>query len=165
MIETDLTVVDFATVRSAQIISLLKTHIRAFREVYDGIRPIGLDDVQFPCAMIETLRQRQAMYSTGKYDIWITYGIWFYIGDSNRDRLKEIQHQMAAALTKLFSNNALGDLNTGNTSKFKSNPGFWITSEMNPIEYSQTIGFTRPDYPKFLRAGMFTLEVQDKVIV
>lgn len=152
--------------------SLIKTYISGFREVYHGHRPISAagpqgttDRLVFPCVMIEPTKDRQEMISTAKTEWHGTYQLWFYFVNNSRDGLVEMQSSGMNALLKLFSNNALGDLQTASKSdQFKIYPGYWYDSDIRDIEYSPTFSFQWPDKAAYCRAGRFTIELHDRII-
>jgi hypothetical protein len=150
--------------RGAEIIRLLKLYIPEFLEVYYGHRPIGAEDIKFPCAMVEPMRTEQKLTTTGIYDIYATYNVYFYFLNSNRDGLVNIATDAMECLTKLFSNNALNDLNGAHSCKYKTNPGFWIDSEMMQAEISPSFKWAKDEQPLYCRAGLFVLQVFDRQI-
>lgn len=165
-IDTRLTgVVDETGVRGQQICDLITLYIPFLAKVYYGHRPIGAEDpqVQFPCAMVENMTASAKMETMGRYRCKWVFNIYFYLMGDNRDDLLVKQSEVMESLVKLFSNNALNDQGSGNTNKFKTNPGYWLTSEMTGMTYSSTWLNAREERPKYARAGMMVLELDDVV--
>lgn len=164
---TDLTYTDKTKQFMDGIESAIASHIKYFVQIYKGHRPIGAEDVKFPCVMIEPQRVEEGLVSTAKPLHKGTFTIYFYIANNSRDGLVEKQTQSMNALLKLFSNNALGDLQTASaTQKYKRwyNPpteSYWIDSTIRGPEYSPTFSFFLSDKEQFCRAGKFTIEMQD----
>ena len=161
------------TDKTAQILNgielLVRQYIPYFVEVYRQHRPISVEDLKFPCVMIEQEKPAEKLVSTGKVESRNTYTIYFYIVNNSRDGLVEYQSQAMNALLKLFSNNALGDLQTTPTYKYKRwyvSPleQYWIDSEIMAVEYSPTFSFFNPDKEQFCRAGRLTIEFADRFV-
>jgi hypothetical protein len=165
---TTLTYEDITARMLTGLETLIKTYIPYFIAVYKGHRPIGSEDVKFPCVMIEPNRAEEELYSTGKTEHRATFTIYFYIANNSRDGLVTRQSEAMNALLKLFSNNALGDLETATpTHKFKrwftTGAEYWIDSEIRGPEYSPTFSFFLADKEQFCRAGRFVIELQDRL--
>ena len=165
---TTLTYEDITARMMAGIKSAIKSNISYFIEIYEGHRPIGSEDVKFPCIMIEPNRAEEELYSTGKTEHRATFTIYFYIANNSRDGLVAKQSQSMNALLKLFSNNALGDLETATpTHRYKrwyeTGAQYWIDSEIRGPEYSPTFSFFLSDKEQYCRAGRFVIELQDRL--
>lgn len=163
-IETTLNVVNETGVRCQAMLDLISLKIGFLRAGYLGHRPIGADDLTFPCVMVECVDTQAVMYATGKYDVRWTLNIYYYVVNENRERLVQQQTEAMEALVKLLSNNALDDLATTGTKQYKQYPGFWLNSEMKSMKYSGTFAWSRPEKPSFARAGLMVVELQDRVI-
>ena len=159
-IETTLTVTDEAGIRTQALLDLIQLKIGHLRAGYLGHRPIGADDLTFPCVMVECVESSAKMYTTGKFDVRWTVNIYYYVVSENRDQLVRQQTEVMEALTKLLSNNALSD----GTPKYKSYPGYWLDSEMLAMKFSGTFAWSRPEGPKFARAGLMTVELMDRIL-
>ena len=134
-------------------------------QIYRGHRPIAREDVSFPCFMIEPTSAKQEMDTTDVTAVSYVYDIFFYIKDGGRDGLVDLQGATMEALQKLFSNNALNDMQLpAKSNKYKRYDGFWIDSEMRALQKSPTFKFDGADGEKFCRAGRLTLEVFDRLI-
>ena len=162
-IETTLNVTNEALKRTRALLDLITLNIGYIRNSYLGHRPIGTDDIAFPCVMIDVVDSKAMMYTTGKYDVSWTVNIYFYVVESNRDDLVKKQTEVMESLIKLLSNNALDDALTTHTNQYKTYPGFWLDSEMTAIHYSGTFAWSRPDKAQWARAGLMTVELMDRV--
>lgn len=158
---------------TARMITGVKAAIHAqipyFIEVYIGHRPIGAEDIKFPCVMIEPERSQEDLISTAKTSHKETLTVYFYIANNSREGLAKLQSEAMNALLKLFSNNALGDLQTAApTYKYKrwytAPELYWVDSEIRNPEYSPSFSFFLSDKEQYCRAGRFTLELQDILI-
>lgn len=163
-IETSLNVTDETGVRGQALLDLILDKIAFLKKGYYGHRSIGADDIQFPCVMVEPVNTVAQMYTTAKFDLRWTFHIYFYILEDNPDDLAIKQNEVMEALIKLFSNNALDDIGSGNTNKYKANPPFWLSSEMRDMQYSSTFTWARNDRPKWARAGRMVLEIWDRLL-
>jgi hypothetical protein len=162
-IDTTLNVVNEAGRRTRALLDLITSNIGFIRAGYLGHKPIGTDDLVFPCVMIDVVDSKAHMYTTGKYDVSWTINIYFYVVESNRDDLVTKQTETMEALIKLLSNKALDDALTTHTNQYKTYPGYWLDSEMTSIHYSGTFAWTRPDKAQWARAGLMTVELMDRV--
>lgn len=147
----------------------IRSNISYFIEVYHGHRPIGSEDVKFPCIMIEPERAEESLVTTGKTDHKATFTIYFYIVNNGRDGLVTLQSEAMNALLKLFSNNALGDLQTATPTKkykrwYETGAQYWIDSEIRGPQYSPTFSFFLSDKEQFCRAGKFVIELSDRLV-
>lgn len=168
-IPTTLTVVNEFNVRGQQILDLIKTYIPGFVGRYYGFRPLGSNDISYPAIFIEPSSQVPTMISTGKYHLKITYNIYWFVIENDPAAIVTLAASAAEALIKLFSNDALGDLQTANppTNKFKANAGYWLDSEMTLVEISNSFINATPNNKgtdQFMRAGIMRFEIQDVVI-
>lgn len=167
---TDLVYTDKTKQIMDGIESAIRSHIPFFIEVYKGHRPISTEDLKFPCVMIEPEIPAEGLNSTVKVKHVGTFTIYFYIANNGRDGLVRLQTEAMNALLKLFSNNALGDIQTATaTQKFKRwyNPPtepYWVDSEIRSPQYSPTFSFFLSDKEQFCRAGKFAIEMQDTFI-
>lgn len=159
-IETTLNVTNETGVRAQALADLVKQYVGEIKAAYMGHRPIGKDDLTFPCVMVDVVNAKAVMVTTGKYTCHWTVKLYYYIVSSNRDDLLVKQTEVMEALIKLFSNNALSD----GTNRFKTYPGYWLDSEMLSMEYSGTFAWEKPDRADFARAGLLTLELMDVIV-
>jgi hypothetical protein len=163
-VATIVPVTDIET-KGLQILSLIETYIPGFVGRYYGYKNIGRSDVSFPALFVEPMSVDFKMITTAKHEIWITYMLEWYILENNSSDAVTVCTYAADALKKLFSNNALGDIGSGNTNKFKNNPGFWIYSEMQNIEISRSLRNATPQgEDRFMRAGRMRFRVQDTFV-
>lgn len=171
-ISTTLTVKNYIDDKAQAILSLIATYIPGFVGRYYGFRQIGSQEkpVSFPAIFLEPLSEDARMITTGKFELKIVYTLWFFVLDNSPEDALTLITSAAEALTKLFSNNALGDLGSGNTNKFKAYTDGngtvqWIDSEMTPVDISRSFVDAVPNsQARFMRAGSMRFEIQDVVI-
>jgi hypothetical protein len=167
-INTSLTgVVNDTDVRGQALIQLIQQYVQ-LSGYYYGFRSIGSEDIAMPCVMVEPISKLTNMDRLGKYKIKITYNLYWFVIESNPEAIVTLCDSLSETLEKLFSNNALNDLGTANTNKFKqyANPSggyFWLTSEMTGIRWSGTYIDAVPR-GKYMRAGMMQFVIEDVVI-
>jgi hypothetical protein len=148
--------------KGQQILTLVKTYIPGFMGRYYGYQNIGKTDIAFPAFFVEPMTVDFKMVTTGKTELWIEYMLEWYILENSPADAVTLCTYIADALKKLFSNNALGDVGSGNTNKFKNNPGFWIYSEMLSIEIGRSLRNPTPQsQDRYMRAGRMRFKVQD----
>ena len=140
------------------IITLVKTYIPGLVGRYYGYQNIGRKDISFPAFFVEPMNVDFKMVTTGKYHLFIIYMLEWYIVDNNSSDAVTLCTYAADALKKLFSNNALGNLNN----QFKAYDPYWIDSEMMSIEIGRSLRNPTPQSnDKYLRAGRMRFQVQD----
>lgn len=168
LFQNTLGMVDEFDARGQQILALIQTYIQGFAGFYYGWRnPMVKDPTRalaFPAVMVDPYGpQREELPGYGKVDLYLRYTIYVYVVSQDLDQAVKQQTAAMACLTKLFSNNGLTDLGSGNTGKFKTNPGYWYDSEMTDLDLSTTVPWGDPSQAKYCRAGRLTLTVKDKV--
>lgn len=171
LVQTKLTVTNEFLLRQDEVMRLLTKYVPEFRQVYRGWRSPGAEDIEFPCAMVECRPSTEDMVSVGKYELRIKFEIFFYVVDGDPTALAQKQSDIMACLTKLFSNNGIveyiaanpADADAPATNKFKSNPGFWVSSEMEDITFSSLFKWSDPR-GEYARAGRLVLNIWDQVI-
>lgn len=159
-----ITVVNEFDVRGRAILALLGQYIPGFLGRYFGFKPLGDNDIQFPAIFVEPSDQIVSMIGTAKTEIKLTYDLYFYVVENNSEELATLISSCAESLIKLFSNNALSDIGSGNTNKFKAYAGFWTNSEMSGVQVSKAFQNPNQDGPSLMRAGRMRLEIEDFVI-
>ena len=80
---SQLTVVNETDIRGQALLALITSNIQM--QGYYGFRPLGSNDIVFPCVMIDPINQKAEMKRLGKYDITIIYNIYFYLQESSPD--------------------------------------------------------------------------------
>lgn len=160
-------VVDDTTTAMYALSNLIQSYIQ-FAGKYVGIRSLGAENVVFPCFMVEPMQKVTKMDRLGKYRIHITFMIYFYVVETNQEAIIQLCNSVGETMEKLFSNNALNDLNGANTSQFKQYPNgsggyYWLNSEMTSVRWSRTYINAVPT-AKFMRAGVMTLDMENVVI-
>lgn len=167
-IPTNLTsVVNDTDVRGRALLDLIRQYIQ-IPGYYYGFRSIGAEDIAMPCVMVEPISKTTTMDRLGKYRIKITYNVYWFVIESNPEAIVSLCDELSEDIEKLLSNNALNDLGTTNTSKFKQYPNpsggyYWLTSEMTSIRWSGTYIDAVPR-GKYMRAGMMQFVIEDVVI-
>lgn len=171
-IATTLTVKNEMDLRGQALLALIVQYIPDFVGRYYGFRQIGdqQNPISFPAVFVEPTSEDAKMTTTGKYLLLITYTIWVFVVDNSPEDCLTLITSAMETLAKLFSNNALGDLGSGNTNKFKAYTAgdgtvYWIDSEMTPIEISRSFVDAIPNSSaRYMRAGMMRFVIQDVVI-
>lgn len=167
-IPTHLTsVVDDTSTAMYALRDLINQYI-SFPGQYIGVRSLGAENIVFPCFMVEPMQKISKMDRLGKYRIHMTFVIYFYVVESNPEAIIQLCNSVGETMEKLFSNNALNDLNGANTSKFKQYPNpsggyYWLNSEMTSLRWSRTYVNAVPN-TRFMRAGVMTLDMENVVI-
>jgi len=167
VIETNgITVTNHFDVKGTAIRDLIKQYIPGIPGVYYGFRNLGANDLDYPCIHIDPMNQKAEMLTLGKYHLFLEYGLFFFVRDNDPESIVTLVTSLAESLKKLFSNNALGDLSTTRTNKFKSYTGFWINSEMGLLEISRAfVNATADTQVRYMRAGLLRLKVEDVVLM
>jgi hypothetical protein len=165
VIESLLTITNEFDVRGKAIRDLIASYIPGIAGRYYGFRNLGDTDVNFPAIMVEPYLQDAKMVSLGKFDLRLTYNLFFFVKDNDPEQVVTLATSLAESLIKLFSNNALGDLSTNFTNQFKAYSGYWLDSEMSTVEISRSyVSATPNDQVGYMRAGLMRLTIQDVVI-
>ena len=166
-IQTQLTVVNETDIRGQALVALIKSKLNI--QGYYGFRSLGAatPPLTFPCFMVEPKGQRPTMDRLGKYRKQWDYIIYLYVTENSPEAIIGLCGFVGEALVKLLSNNALGDLNGANSSKFKQYPNpsggyYWLTSEMSSLEWSANYINATPDI-KYMRAGVLRFMIEDVV--
>lgn len=136
-----------------EIIALLRTNLTGMTGYY-GYRPFGSYDISYPCFMVEPINQKPAMLTTGKYEVHLTFQIYFFVTETNIDSLIRLQTYVAEAIIELFTNRF-----------YKTHPPYWSNSEMTDMYLSGNFKNATPQNSStFMRAGRLTLDLIDVVI-
>ena len=166
-IKTKLTVTNEAAVRGKALADLIKEYIPGFH-VYYGFRNIGADTekISFPALFVDPEDVPDTMDSTGKTRIERVFDIMFFVLDNNPDDLLSLATSGMEALCKLFSNNALGDIASARTNKFKVYTPCWSNSEIRLAKIGRAIVNPGPTEKEtyLCRVGWMKLAVIDRVL-
>jgi hypothetical protein len=169
-VDSKLTVVNETAVRGAAIVSLIQSYIQGIIEVVYGFVPLtGGVGRGFPCLFVDPKSQNARMITTGKYQINIVYDLYFYVIENKPGDALDSLTSISETLIKLFSNNALGDLNTTFSKQFKTyaNPSggmYWLDSEMRALTMSDLFINAIPNRnEKYMRNGMMEFEIMDVI--
>lgn len=151
--------------RGLAIVDLITTYITGVQAYY-GFRPIGANDLTFPCVFVDPTVVDVPMVSTGKTTMKFTFDLYFYVIDNNPADVVTLCSSLAWELIKLFSNNALGDVGSGNTNQFKNYSGYWIYADTKSVQLSRTMAnpVANPT-GDFIRAGVMRLELEDVAVI
>ncbi len=147
------------------LLGLCKTYVPGLSTLYKGLRPISANDVNVPCVMIQPVGVDARMITTAKFQRLYTFDFWYVVGDSTVENTVIKAGDVAEIFMKLFSNNALNDLEAAATNKFKTNGTEWVDSEMTRIECSVPFELGRPTAPRFVALGNFQLRLQRVTLV
>jgi hypothetical protein len=165
-IETTLTNVryDIDTI-GQEIYRLIKTYIPGLYGGSYGFRSIGQYDPTFPAVFVEPQAENAQMDTTAKYHDFIDYMLYFYVIDNDASNTLTLMTSIGSSITKLFSNNALNDLSTAYTNKYKSHAGYWVNCEMGKFEISAY--FKNPvgsRSEKYMRAAKMSLQTENLIV-
>lgn len=165
-INSSLTVKNEVDVRGHAILELIKQYI-TFPSAFYGFKSIGANPgMQFPVLFVEPKSQIPDMATTAKYRIKLTYAIYWFVRENAAEDAVAISSFIGEALIKLFSNNALSDLQSANppSNKFKQYSTFWLDSEMQEIRWS--VNYLDPDVhgARYERAGRMMFQIEDIIL-
>lgn len=170
LINTSLTVINEADVRGQALLALIRQYI-TFADGYYGFKPIGSSTIKFPVVFVEPKGQRAIMTGTAKFDLYWTFGIYWYVRDAKSQDCVTLCTFIGEALIKLFSNNALGDIGSVPPSnKFfnYANPSgglYWLKNEIKAIDYS--VNYLDPEPApnlRYERSGRMMVELYDLIL-
>jgi hypothetical protein len=166
-IETKLTSVNYRLDTVGQAIyDLIKNYIYGLCGGDYGFRAIGLYDPAFPAVFVEPISEKAEMESTQKFRDVLSFMIYVFVIDNNPEDTLTLCTSVGSQLVKLFSNNALNDLDTTFTNKFKAYDPYWINAEMGP--YQVGAYFKNPvqsSSVKYMRVGKMQLDVENVVVI
>jgi len=156
--------------RVEAIMTLLtgRDSLLSFAEVKKYHRPISWQapiPTKFPACFVSPERWEPDLQTNGKYEFWGQVGLYVYHDGNDPDAVGEEASNTVSLLDKMFSNNALDDLNTaGGSRKFFVNPGFWIMSRFGPVTISPILSYQREAGERFLAAAKCTFRFFDVLI-
>lgn len=164
-VQTSLDVTNYFDVKGQAIVALIQQYVPGLQPYY-GFRSMGDNDLSYPHASIEPAMQDARMITLGKFHLKLTFNIFVFVKDNDPANVTSLICHAMESLKKLFSNNALGDLSTTFTNRFKAYSGYWIDSEMGSIEISRMyVNSVQDDSSRYLRAGLMRLTVEDVVVM
>lgn len=168
---TTLTVINETDIRGQAMLALIKQYI-SFSSAWYGFKSIGSNpDIAFPVLFVEPKSQVPELVSTVKYHMRWAFAIYWYVRESRAEDAVTNASLIGEQLKKLFSNNALGDINSGTpTKRFRqyANPSggmYWLDSEMKGIQWSTNYLDADPQGMKYERAGRMMLDIMDIIQV
>jgi hypothetical protein len=149
--------------------SLLTLYAGGLGKICKGILPPGDENIVVPSVYLQAAKIDAKMYTTGKYHRFWPVAFVFFNGDDNPEKAVEKCTDAGIIFVKLFSNNALGDLQTANPASlnFKQYNPYWINSEMTTISISGLIKWlgNAETGPKYYSIGTFMLTLETAEIV
>lgn len=169
-IDSKLSVINETKVRGNAIVDLVDTYVDGIVETVYGFQPLtGAVTRSFPCLFVDPKSQNARMAMTGKYQINLVYDLYFYVVENKPQDVLDMITSLSETLIKLFSNNALDDLSTTFSKKFKTyaNPNggmYWLDSEMRALTWSDLFINAIPGKnEKYMRTGMMEFEIMDVI--
>ena len=112
-----LAVVNETDVRGKAMAALIQKYLKI--KTYYPFRPVGDDDsLEYPCIFVDPRSQDPTMVALQKFDLTLDYTIRWYCFDNNPTDVAELCSSIGENLVQLFSNDALGDLQTAATHSF-----------------------------------------------
>lgn len=144
-----------------------KSRLDAVADLIAGKTDIGFKKIwkakvesppTYPCICLQASSEGLDFTTTDYYHVTYQIAVYFYAKGSKEESVDVNILNLGAALTKLFSNNAEGDLGTTHSGRYKQHGANWFDCEMGTIEY-----FTRKEGDKLTRLGLFTLTLYSKI--
>lgn len=171
-LKTTLTVVSEVDVRGRALLKLITDNIAFPGGGSYGFRPIGDNpDLRFPCIFVEPKSVTPVMATTAKYDIKWVYAIYWYVRANTPEETVRVSGWISEALTKLLSNNALGDIDGAHvpSNKYKNyaNPAgglYWLNSEMLEIRFADTYMEGEAGNTRYERAARMLFQIEDVIL-
>lgn len=160
---TSLTVVNETEIRGHAMQALIEKY-SAVKTLY-GFRPIGAEPAMtFPVIMVQPKKAAATMRGTAKYDLFWTFGLYWFVRESRVESANQVATQIGETLIKLFSNNALGVPGDSPANTFKSYSGYWLDSEIQDVAWS--VPYVNPDVrgTNFEQAGRMLIQIYDLIL-
>jgi hypothetical protein len=127
------------TDRTGQVQSAITSILQEYLMVQNvsSVR-LPLDQVNvWPFIIVQKNSKKPVMKTTQKYTTTYNFTLWWYFAGNDPKVLEQVQHEMGEAIEKLFSNNALGDLNTSTpTKQFMQYGSLWYDTMLSSVDYS-----------------------------
>lgn len=99
-----------------------------------GWRNLGVNDqdrAPVPCIMIHSAAVSPKMVTNQRFEKWYQKGIVFVVGGDTPEECEVSVTNVGAFMEKLFSNNAMNDIETSSPSnQFMQYPGYWLDSAL-----------------------------------
>lgn len=164
-VETNLTSVeDQNNEKVNEIIRLIGAHCK-FPILAKFHRPITKDSTVFPICYVQPRNFDPTLEAEGIEGQWGEVMIYVYHGANAPDRVGEDLLATMAILRKLFSRNALNDMETAApTAKYFVNPLFWVESKFGPVQYTEIGGIQKDSETTFVVQGRATFRYHDLVL-
>jgi len=157
-----------------------------FGQILKGLRPFSAEDTPIPCVQIQSVESTKKIATNIKYLNHYIFDMWFGVGDSTIDATHAMVTSGAEIFKKLFSNNALNDVNSASKSNaFKVYNGFldgygsggfgaggfggtpeapWLDSQMTKVLTSIPFLRGKANGPKYYAVGNFQLTLETQQI-
>lgn len=151
------------------MLSLIRANI-TFRDGYYGFRSIGTEEerIKFPVIFVQPKSQQAVMIGTAKWDIRITYALYWYVRDNKAQDVTTQATDIGEALIKLFSNNAQSAASPTNQYIQYANPGggyYWLLAEIKGVDW--TVPYLNPQpqpSQKYECSGRMMIEIMDRIL-
>ena len=137
----------------------------AWTDCQEYYLPPGHKDMVMPACYVEDAGFVQEKHTSGKMLLKGKAFIYIRIGGNGRTTLRRELLAAAAAVFKLFTDNAAGD-RTSNSPTYANMvlPGFWFFAIISRMESGDTRTFQRQDDEMYVREARLTLDFQDLLI-
>ena len=164
-VQTDLaTAVDRNNEKVNEIIRLIGAHC-TFGELKKFHRPISMDTTKFPACYVQPKTYDPTLEAEGLEGQWGEVLIYVYHADNAADRVGEDTMATVSVLRKLFSRNALDDMETAApTAKYFVNGTFWVESKFGPERYGEVVGLQKDAEQLFVVQAQVTFRYHDVVL-
>lgn len=147
-----------------EIIRLIGQHCK-FGDLRKFHRPITIATQVFPACFVQPRDFDPTLEAEGLESQWGQVTLYLYHAGNAADRVGEDVMATAAVLTKLFSRNALNDMETSApTAKYFVNPTFWVESKFGPVTYGEIVGIQKDSEQIFVAASRITFRYHDMVL-
>lgn len=171
-LNTSLVVNNYIDVKGRAILALIEQYMK-FASFHYGFEAEGdTPEIVYPALFVEPKSEAPIIASIGKFDVRITYGIYWHVRGNSRAEVVSLTGWIGSALKKLFSNNALDVMGTENPPQYRYKAyagavpnGGWLNSQMLGINYSTTYLNAAAAGVKYQRAGRLMFEVQDTILL
>lgn len=159
-------VVNETRVRGEAMAALIHQYLNL--QTYYPFRPIGDDPtIIFPHVSVDPRSQEPDLATTGKYHLKLDYAIRWYAFDNSAEDLTDLVSSIGENLVKLFSNNALNDLDTAAppSHKFASYDPFWTFVTQFPWQQTPLLpNVIAGRNEKYMRVGRMPIQIEAWVI-
>ncbi len=164
-VQTDLAnVEDRNNEKVNEIIRLIGKHCK-FGTLKKFHRPITVATTVFPVCYVQPKTYDPTLEAEGLESQWGEVLIYVYHAENAPDRVGEDAMATVSVLRKLFSRNALGDMETAApTAKYFVNGTFWVESKFGPERYGEVVGLQKDTEQLFVVQAQVTFRYLDVVL-